>query len=319
LKERPALLRQRAPEVPESFERLIAELLEKDPKDRPVDAHRVHADLVAIANTLGVGIPRELGTDDVESRGPAKTLPPVAIDQWARRTVVFDRMLRAAHPHGEQRLGALLDEVKRLVQEIGELRARAVEDQRALETIESRGREVRQRFGHAVDALGVDASRARDELKAALGRVTELNLESDARRDDTRPTLTEVLRWEGRSGGLVPMSGLSDAYRAAADAVDRWLAVHERVQAAEAHVGERRGEVEDLEFQIEELRTALVKHEEQLERELSDRQREVESMGRRADDLEKRLLGLATDFCAPLRRLPALEPLFIELETGIAA
>jgi serine/threonine-protein kinase len=101
--------------------------------------------------------------------------------------------------------------------------------------------------------------------------------------------------------------------------VDDWLEAHDQAKLGEARVNERRGEVVDLEFQIEQLRTALVKHEEQLERELSDRQHEVESMGRRADELEKRLLGLATDFCAPLRRLPALHPLFVELETGIAA
>jgi hypothetical protein len=228
-------------------------------------------------------------------------------------------MLKTAYPAGEAALDEKLVEVKKLVREIAELRARAMEQQRTLEAIESRGREIRERFGHAVDALGLDASRARDDLKATQALADGVRAEADVPRQKLVEMMPEMLRWEGRSALSVPYRELAEAYREAAEWIERWADGHEAVKASEVQVAARRGEVDDIEFQIKELRAALAKHEEQLEREETDRQRSVGDLGRRADELEKRLVEVSTEFCAPLRRLSALEPLFVELEAGAAA
>lgn len=319
LKERPQPLGLLVPNLPEQLDRLVMQLLEKNAELRPVDAHRVHADLIAIGKSRGLEAPRELTETEEASRGPARTLPPVAIDQWILRTLVFERMLQTAHPGGDARLGGLLSEVKRLVQEIGELRARAVEEQRSLETLEHKGREARLRFGHAVDALGIDASRVRDELRAISAFAEQATGLADQARDAFQQALPEVMRWEGRSAFQVPLPELAQAYRNAAEHVERWLAAQRQTEQTRARIELSRGELTDLEFQIKELRAALAKHEGLFEKEELDRQLSVGELGRRADELDRRLLALASDFCAPLRRVAALRSLFKELEAGVAA
>ncbi|MEJ1960357.1 MAG: hypothetical protein WDO56_01885 [Gammaproteobacteria bacterium] len=268
LKEEPVSPKTHDPSIPSDLERLVMECLAKDAKDRPVDAHRVNSDLMNIAGAIGLRIPSDAFDQEAQSRGPAKTLPPVAIDRWVKRTALFEQMLSLAFA-GERpsALSELLHEVKHLVREISELRAKAITEQRSLESIESRGREVRQRFGHAVDALGIDASKARDELKAALAGAAALTLDMDRPVQDLKRALSEVLRWEGRSGFVEPYRELAAAYRQSADVVDNWYQAKLRLKDAEARVASRRGEVEDLEFQIRELRSVLAKNEEELERE----------------------------------------------------
>jgi serine/threonine-protein kinase len=212
-------------------------------------------------------------------------------------------------------LNDLLNEVKKLVREISELRSKAVNEQRALEGIEARGRDIRQRLGHAVDALGIDASKARDELKAALAGNAALTMDLDRPVRELKQSLDEVMRWEGRSAFAEPYRELADAYRRSAEMVDQWYAAKQRLKEAEARVSRRRSEVEDLEFQIRELRSALAKNEEELEREEAGCRKNVSELGPRADELEALLLERATRFCAPLRSRRELTPLFQELES----
>jgi eukaryotic-like serine/threonine-protein kinase len=320
MKEAPPPPRTRDPSLPQALNDLILELLAKEPKDRPVDAHRVHSDLVAVAGAIGVRMPVETSSEVESSRQQAETLPPVAIDRWLRRTVVFDQMLAKAYPAQRPNdLARLLEEVKTLVKEVAELRSRSVDRQRTLEGIEGRGRESRQRFGNAVDALGIDASKARDELKASVAAVAALGMEVDRHRKRVLELQKDLLLWEGRSGMTEPYAELSACYRVSAAAIDDWLAARQQQKQAERRIEAKRTEVADLEFQIKELRAALAKQEEALEKEEEAGRNVVGDMGKRADELEAKLLDLATRFCAPLRRRPELRPLFLELETEVAA
>lgn len=303
------------PSLPGPLNKLIMDLLAKRPEARPVDAHRVHADLIAIAAALGTPVPSE-DTASVESRvAPARTLPPAAIDAWARRTGVFDAMLRTAYPAGApDALVRLLGEVKALVTEVATLRSRAVEAQRALQSIEKRGKESRQRLNHAVDALGVDASKARDGLRVALAAHLTMSTETANARQKLKKAHREIVLWEGRSGFMEPYTELAQAYRAAAEVIDRWLALREKERKAEQRVRSQRELISDLEFQIAQLRSALAESEAHHDTESKSQQEAVADLGQRADVLEQKLMELASKFCAPLRSRPELAPLFQTLE-----
>jgi serine/threonine-protein kinase len=321
LKEPPPKISDRGVSVPRELEMLIDSLMAKDPKQRPVDAHKVHNELMGIAQQLGITPPPEISEEQrAGGRAPAATLPPVTIDRWARRVTVFEQMLQRAYPAGapnEQR--NTLERVRKFVNEVAQLRGSSVEDQRKLEALEGRQREGRERFGRAVDALGIDASKARDVARGAREGVKPYTDAVTQAREMATKTHGEVLHWEGRSGMAMPYGELANAYRKMAEIVDHWLKTVEFEKQAIAWAEAKEQEVADLDFQIQELRAQLGKFEQSLEQEHTQIEQKVIAASKKASELEEALLELAQIFCAPLRAKPELAPLFTELEAESAA
>ncbi len=304
------------PRVHQRLEALILQLLEKDPRARPVDAHRVAQDLVALARVLGATVPPEPEADPASStRPPARTLSGVVIEQWRGRLEVFEQMSSRAYggrpPSDQERT---LGELRALVRELDQVRGAGAKEQRALEEIDARGREGRQRLGFAVDALGLDASKAKEDARTARAGLEAMARDSAQAAAAYVESHEELVTWEGRSAQSEPYTQLAQAHRACAEAVDRWLAIRKRERDALSRAEGKDRSVSDLEYQITQLRGALANHEQGIDRDRGAAQQRVVDLNSRAERIEHRLLQLATTFCEPLRARPELGPLFQSLE-----
>jgi serine/threonine-protein kinase len=322
MNEAPPPVRSRSPRVPQKLDDLVLRMLAKSPGERPVDAHRIHQDLLEIVKEQEIAAPPVAEEEPASSVPPPATLAEGAADQWARRILVLDQMLSrafGAKNRAPGELTQLLEQVNRLVRAFAALRTESFQNQKKLEEIETKGREKRQRLGFAVDQLGVDASKAKEDLRTVKEAQRRSEEESKGARTRFEAAHKDAMYWEGRAGFMEPSTDLANAYRTVADAVDEWIAfrTEERKAQESAEAAER--VANDLDFQIRELRTALQKHEQELDDARAKCQVQIQTHGREADRIEAELLDLTTRFCQPLRARPELAPLFKELEIEAAA
>jgi len=298
-------------QVPPALDALLMALMAKTPDKRPVDAHRVHGDLIEIGSSAAVEMPPDLDRTVPDSWEPPRTLPPTAVDRWAHRIVTFRQMLSTAYgPNPPAELHNLLDSLTQKVEQVRRLRAYEAAAQNRLEVVEARERDGRQRFGFAMDALGVDASKARNEARLAQVEAAEASARSAAYRDALRQWQNEVRRWEATDS---PSEELVRAYGNATEQAESWRLAVLMEQEAAARAADANRMVADLVFQIQELRSGLERLEQASERERAQLEAELVDLGRSAESLQTELIQQATDFCAPLRAFPALAASFSTL------
>ncbi len=321
MEEPPPFVRSLNPRVNVMLEDLVQRMLAKNPDERPVDAHRVHQILLDVIREREAVAPPS-AEDEMVISIPPVTLAAGPADQWARRVMVLERMLArafGAKTRAPGDLTALLEQANRLVRLVVALRLESFKAQESLEHIDAKGREKRAQLGAAVDQLGVDASRAREELRSAREGLRRCEEEAKQARDRYETAQKEALYWEGRCGFLEPTTDLAQAYRATADAVDEWLALRQETLRAQEIVEDAERLASELDFQLRELRASLANHEQDLDEARAKCQELIREHGERADRLETELLELTARFCQPLRARPELATLFRELDTEAAA
>jgi serine/threonine-protein kinase len=287
----------------------------KNVADRPIDAHRVQAALVAIAEASGIDVPM----DPVASRtGPIGTQGP-ARDPWRRRVELFEQMLTRGGVGSAPGDGArLLDLIKGYLREVAALRSSAFEEFGKLAAVEEEGREGRQRLGRAMDALTTDISKTREDARTQRAKVAPLTEQAREFVPHCLAAHRDVVLWEGRSGFAEPYRELSASYRTLAELVDAWYAVRQEELAADAEATKTEREIADVDFQIRALRESLSNLEKNLDAQRRASQSKLAEMGRRTDQLEAELIQCAGRLCGPLRSRPDLGQLFAELERTAA-
>jgi predicted nucleic acid-binding Zn-ribbon protein len=213
-------------------------------------------------------------------------------------------------------LDALLEGVRSLVDEHGALADEHAEARRTVENIVHEGREKRLQLGFAVDSLGQDASRAKEEAREASAMLESAKLAEAAFPTRMKALGKDLLFWEGRAAFRDPSADLAAAYAALASAQNDWLGARATIAEREKALAAKEARVSDIDFQIRELRAVLAKVEEAVDDEREVEEARARALGERVETLEQSLVAEIQKFCMPLRKRQELRPLFRELESS---
>lgn len=319
LRDAPPSAAAKNPEISPELDALVNALLAKEPGQRPVDGHRIQTTLLEILTALSLDAPPSPETL-TESSAPRLTLEPASgVDAWKKRVGVFDEMLVLAFgSKGEapRELDALLEGVRSLVEEHGALADEHAEARRTVENIVHEGREKRLQLGFAVDSLGQDASRAKEEAREASAMLESAKLAEAAFPTRMKALGKDLLFWEGRAAFRDPSADLAAAYAALASAQNDWLGARATIAEREKALAAKEARVSDIDFQIRELRAVLAKVEEAVDDEREVEEARARALGERVETLEQSLVAEIQKFCMPLRKRQELRPLFRELESS---
>jgi chromosome segregation ATPase len=194
---------------------------------------------------------------------------------------------------------------------MSDLRQRSLREQAKIESIRTQAREAQARFGRAMDTLGQDLSRVREEL---------------VRARQTRDEYAQVL---SRGGGpfaqihakvvaspAAPTAELAQLYRAGLEALEGLARAMQEHQRALAWLESKEREAPDLQLQIDTLRAQLARLSQAAEDESTQVQQLVGQLGSELARVEQALMADAATLAEAMRPDPRMRDLFAELEAN---
>jgi eukaryotic-like serine/threonine-protein kinase len=262
LREAPVKPSDRFGDVPAELEELMLRMIARAAGDRPRDAFVVHDALADIVRRLGKTSKapppppppspdaEELTSSDARADGSPRSeltaqlaaLPTAEIAaRWHGMISELGRQIDAARAHGESDPGVvratqLAGDARGLIASLERAKAAVAEHQARVDRLEAQGRAFRGMLGGAIDAISRDRSRELAHLDAIASRRIRITEHASASSLDARSQ--ETLVWE----------------REALQTEER------RAQTV----------VDDLGYQVEQLKQQLARQNEQHDSELAD-------------------------------------------------
>jgi serine/threonine-protein kinase len=302
-----------AKELPETAEKIVLKLLEKDPKNRFRDGHHLQEELKALQRTL----PQSWEVQPGEAPPAAPPPPPRAatpgVVEWSRRTAYYSRMIARAYQTGKvpEDVNHAIDQMWQVSARAARLEGEVASQQRKLDVIERRGRALRAEIGRKVEELAEEESRILRDVGSDRERLAELlkrlererQLYDQSQREATalERVAGDAQRWRTAFEGATAARGRHEVLREVHADHERRCLAKEKTAA-------------DLRKQIEGLRAQLQRYGEALENELAAGREAVAHRVREALQFEKTFADCSTLLQGQLQGKPEVSELFEELK-----
>lgn len=304
---RPVNLRK---DLPEAAEKIILQLLEKDPRRRFRDGHHLSEELKALQRRLpSTTWEVQQQAEPPRAAPPPPPAPTPGVVEWSRRAAYFARMVARAHPNGRAPapIQQAADHMWELSARASRLEGELASHQKKLEAIERRGRALRAEIGRKVEELAEEESRTLRDAAAERERVTLLE-----QKLGQANAAWEVAHARATQGNIPPAEvhvifEEVGASRARSHTLQEVIGEHQtRVQAKETTAG-------DLRRQIDELRAQLQRYSDALENDLSAGRERIATRVREALGYEKSFIEASSTLMTHLKDRPECAELVEEL------
>lgn len=267
--------------LPKALDSLVAQLLQKEPKDRPRDAHAVIRVLAKMASEEQLRVRKASMLSITRARAPSMT------ELWRTRQHFYHEMESQIPGQLAPFPREMLEEFDTQIDQLDALSKEAAKEEEELSKRLDALKATRERLGHAVETLGQD-----------LSKMCRIPSDASARYTNILATLLEM---EMKQPGVPSPKGLA-LLKEATTLYREWLSGTSD-EANEA----------DLRYQLEVLRSQLERIEEQAAAERATSRQRLQAIGDQRRQLEDSLLETSEILSTTFRAHPETHGLFAQL------
>lgn len=299
----PPHIRERNPELPRDLDAVVWRLMAKEPAERPSSAYALAGEIERLLRDEGsFSAPVRLA----EASATVVGAPFAIEDAWAERIRMFSTAFsRDGGPAGaEPWVNAAVEQLSHNVEAMRQLRERMNQLSELVAQRERSIRELRLRFGRAIDELGHDSIRIERE-------VANLNAREDEGRGKRRD-VEDVLRGRIRDLGTVAFgvalsSRLLEEIAAIGHLAEDCLRLQQGAPDFSARREQLLRERSDLDFQLEQLKGRLGSLNAEAEQEVEGVRREIDALDREIAQHVEQLSAKAGPVYAHMMKFPELK------------